>query len=61
MKKSEDNRFSMLHFWKTLLCYIQDSSMKKLIKYNQIHEFTTLEPSGQLSIDFKRQQVFIDN
>ena len=51
----------MLHFWKTLLCYVQDSLMKKLIKYNQIHEFTTLEPSGQLNIDFKRQQVFIDN
>ena len=61
MNKSEDNRFSMLHFWKTLLHYIQDSSMKKLIKYNQKHEFSTLEPSGQLNIDYKKQQLFIDN
>ena len=51
----------MLHFCKTLLRYIQDSSMKKLIKYNQKHEFSTLEPSGQLNIDYKKQQLFIDN
>ncbi|KAI4548574.1 hypothetical protein MG293_000904 [Ovis ammon polii] len=31
----------------------KDSLMKKLIKYNPKYEFTTLEPSGQLNIDFK--------